>query len=94
MWQSVYRCLRRPTTSQCKHKSNKNKGKLTKLCKAGRLININTNMQAHGLEGMRKIELMHASKANDAANEDIRRGVRKESSTTATQESILSTNEQ
>ena len=51
-------------------------------------------MQAHGLEGMRKIELMHASKANDAANEDIRRGVRKESSTTATQESILSINEQ
>jgi len=51
-------------------------------------------MQAHGLEGMRKIELMHASKANDAANEDIRSRVRKESSKTATQEPILSTNEQ
>ena len=55
---------------------------------AGRLFNINTNIQAHGLEVMRKIELMHASKANDEANEDVQTGVRKESSTTATQESI------
>ena len=45
-------------------------------------------MQAHGLERMRKIELMHASTANDAANEDIQTGVRKVNSTTATQESI------